>query len=71
MGAGLETSVSVLGNMLFCFAEHPDQWRRLCAEPALQRSAIEEVLRFESPGQAFFRTTTCAVEVGGATIPAE
>ena len=40
------------------------------AEPALLRPAIEEVLRFETPGQSFFRTTTRAVEIGGATIPA-
>ena len=70
LGAGLETTVSALGNMLRCFAEHPDQWRRLRAEPELLRPAIEEVLRFETPGQSFFRTTTRAVEIGGATIPA-
>ena len=35
------------------------------AEPALLRPAIEEVLRFETPGQSFFRTTTRAVEIGG------
>ncbi|HET9019926.1 MAG TPA: cytochrome P450, partial [Acetobacteraceae bacterium] len=52
------------------FADHPGEWRRLRADPALLRPAIEEVLRFESPGQSFFRTTTCPVDVGGVAIPA-
>ncbi len=71
LGAGLETTVSALGNMLFCFADHPDQWQRLRAEPELLGPAIDEMFRFESPGQAFFRTTTCAVELAGAKLPAE
>lgn len=68
LGAGLETTVSALGNIMLCFAEHPEEWRRLRAEPGLLRPAIEEAMRFESPAQTFCRTTTRTVEIGDATI---
>ncbi len=67
--AGVDTTVNALGNALFCFAEHPDQWALLQANPALARNAFEEVLRFEAAVQTFFRTTTRQVEVSGTTIP--
>jgi len=66
--AGLDTTVVGLGNALFCFTQHPDQWQRLRQEPALARAAFDEVLRYESPVQTFFRTTTCPVEVAGVQL---
>lgn len=66
--AGLDTTVVGLGNALFCFAQHPEQWRRLRDDPSLARAAFDEVLRFESPVQTFFRTTTRPVEVAGVKL---
>jgi len=66
--AGLDTTVVGLGNALFCFAQHPEQWQRLRQDPSLARAAFEEVLRFESPVQTFFRTTTRPVEVAGTRL---
>jgi cytochrome P450 len=66
--AGLDTTVVGLGNALFCFAQHPDQWQRLRQDPSLARAAFDEVLRYESPVQTFFRTTTCPVEVAGVKL---
>jgi len=66
--AGLDTTVVGLGNALFCFAQHPQQWQRLRQDPSLGRAAFEEVLRFESPVQTFFRTTTRPVEVAGTRL---
>ena len=66
--AGLDTTVVGLGNALFCFAHHPQQWRRLRQDPSLARAAFDEVLRFESPVQTFFRTTTRPVEVAGVKL---
>ena len=66
--AGLDTTVVGLGNALFCFAQHPQQWQRLRQDPSLARAAFEEVLRFESPVQTFFRTTTRPVEVAGTRL---
>jgi 4-methoxybenzoate monooxygenase (O-demethylating) len=67
--AGLDTTINTIGNALYCFSVFPEQWARLRQNPALIRGAIEEVCRFESPVQTFFRTTTRAVAVGGITIP--
>src|SRR5262249_24541699 len=47
--AGLDTTVVGLGNAMFCFVHHPDQWERLRQDPSLARAAFEEVLRYESP----------------------
>lgn len=66
--AGIDTTVAALSAALYCFAAHPGQWRRLRAEPELVRAAFDEVLRFESPVQAFFRTTSQPVEIAGVEI---
>jgi cytochrome P450 len=41
------------------------------ADPNLWRSAFDEVLRWDSPVQTFFRTTSRPVEVGGVTLGAD
>jgi cytochrome P450 len=69
LSAGVDTTVRALGNALFCLAEHPAQWQKLRADPSLARDAFEEVLRFESPVQTFFRTTTIDADLGGVAIP--
>ena len=69
LGAGLDTTVDSIGNALHCFAAHPDQWERLCREPVRIRNAIEEVLRYDSPFQFFFRTTTRAVAISSSSSP--
>ncbi len=66
--AGVDTTVSGLGAALFCLATHPEQFQVLRADPALARSAFEEAVRFETPVQTFFRTTTRPVEIGGTTL---
>jgi 4-methoxybenzoate monooxygenase (O-demethylating) len=68
--AGVDTTVIGLGWALACLARHPDQWRLLRADPSLAGAAFEETLRYASPVQTFFRTTTRPVKVGGVTIGA-
>ncbi|MGA7998884.1 MAG: cytochrome P450 [Bradyrhizobium sp.] len=68
LSAGIDTTVYGLGNALYCFARHPEQWAILRENPKLIRGAFEEVLRFEAPVQTFFRTTTRNVEVGGVRM---
>ena len=65
LSAGVDTTVNGLGNALYCMATHPAQYARLLAAPELARPAFEEVLRFESPVQTFFRTTSRPVEFAG------
>ena len=67
--AGLDTTIFSIGAALYCFAAYPDQWQLLRNDPRLARPAFAEVIRFISPVQTFFRTTTCEVEVAGTRIP--
>jgi cytochrome P450 len=69
--AGLDTTIISIGNALYAFAENPAQWQALRDNPALVRPAYDEMLRWESPIQTFFRTTTKPVEIGGVPIPAD
>jgi len=68
LSAGLDTTVYGIGAAIYCLARFPEELRRLRADPTLARNAFEEAVRFESPVQTFFRTTTREVELGGATI---
>ena len=69
LSAGVDTTVNGIGIMMLAFASFPEQWARLRAEPKLARRALDESLRWDSTVQTFFRTTTRAVDVDGATIP--
>jgi 4-methoxybenzoate monooxygenase (O-demethylating) len=66
--AGVDTTVSGLGAAVYCLAQFPQQFARLRAEPSLARAAFEEAVRYESPVQTFFRTTTRPVEIGGTGL---
>lgn len=67
--AGHETTVNLLGNGLFSLLKHPVQFDLLKQQPDLINSAIEEMLRYESPiQQGTFRVTTTPIEVGGQPI---
>jgi cytochrome P450 len=68
--AGTETVADFIGNALVALAEHPGQRAALAADPALGPSAVEELLRFESPVQHQVRTATAATELHGITIAA-
>ena len=65
LSAGLDTTVNGIGAAVYCLARFPDQLARLRSDPSLARNAFEEAVRFESPVQTFFRTTTREVEIGG------
>nr|WP_026203429.1 cytochrome P450 [Rhizobium giardinii] len=67
--AGIDTTVNGIGAAIYALARFDDQWDALKAEPQLARAAFEEAIRFESPVQTFFRTTTRDVEIGGHVVP--
>jgi cytochrome P450 len=67
--AGHETTTNLIGNGTLALLTHPDELARLRAEPELLRSAIEEMLRFDSPVQATGRSALEDVEYGGVRIP--
>ena len=66
--AGVDTTVNGIGAAVYCLARFPEQWQRLRSDPSLARAAFEEAVRFESPVQTFFRTTTHAVRIGDVDI---
>jgi cytochrome P450 len=70
LSAGIDTTVHALAFALYALSDHPEQWRALRRDASLVRPAFEETLRYASPVQTFFRTTTRAVTVGATTIPA-
>ena len=65
---GHETTRNLIGNGLYSLLRHADQLMDLRANPTLIRSAIEELLRFESPVQAFSRTALEDIEIDQTRI---
>jgi cholest-4-en-3-one 26-monooxygenase len=66
--AGNETTRNAASGGMLAFFEHPGQWQRLLADPALASTAAEEVVRWVSPVNLFRRTATCDTELGGQAI---
>jgi cytochrome P450 len=71
LAAGNETATNLIGNAVAALVAHPTEADRVRRDPALVPSAIEEVLRFESPVQGLFRTTTRDVTLRGRALPAD
>ena len=67
--AGFETTMSLIGNMVLTLMRHPGQLARLRADRSLVPSAVDEVLRFESPVQTDGRLVRADAEIGGQAIP--
>ncbi len=65
--AGVDTTWSSIGSSLLHFATHPDDRRRLVAEPELLSSAVEEMLRLHAPASAG-RVAMADVEHDGFTF---
>ncbi|MHA6264560.1 cytochrome P450 [Arenibacterium sp. CAU 1754] len=68
LSAGVDTTVTGIGNALWCLAQYPDQFALLRDDPSLAMAAFEETLRFTSPVQAFCRTAGCDTEVASIAI---
>lgn len=66
LGPSLDTTISAVGNAIWLFATHPDQWDLLRREPKRLKAAFNEVLRLESPINCFTRVATSDAVIGGA-----
>jgi cytochrome P450 len=69
-GAGAETVTKLVGNAVVLFDEHPDQWRRVAADPQCIPQAVEEILRLLPPSQYQGRFSVEDREFEGGTIRA-
>src|SRR3984893_6805148 len=66
--AGHETTVNLIGNGMLALLQHPDQYAELHESPGLIGTAIEELLRFDSPVQMTGRLVMEPLEIGGKRI---
>jgi cholest-4-en-3-one 26-monooxygenase len=66
--AGNETVRNAASGGMLAFFEHPDQWRRLLADPGLVGTAAEEVIRWVSPANMLRRTATRDTVLAGRRI---
>jgi cytochrome P450 len=66
--AGHETTTSLIGSAIYTLLHHPDQWRLVQDDPGLLRSALEEVLRYESPVSRQPRLMKADAELSGKAI---
>jgi cytochrome P450 len=67
--AGHQTTVNLIGNGILALLLHPSELRTLRDEPGLLPSAVEELLRYDSPVQRVARMAEANVDLGGKTIP--
>jgi cytochrome P450 len=70
LNAGHETTTNLIGNGMHALLTHRGELDRLARDPSLVVTAVEELLRFESPLQLNNRRATAPVEIGGRTFPA-
>ncbi|MFN2484199.1 MAG: cytochrome P450 [Candidatus Limnocylindria bacterium] len=69
MVGGQETTTNLIGNGLLTLLRQPDQLERLRSDPTLMPSAVEELLRYESPSQHTARLAPAEAVLGGKEIP--
>ncbi|MBA9007422.1 cytochrome P450 [Thermomonospora cellulosilytica] len=66
--AGNETTRNAASGGMLALLEHPGQWERLKADPALVRTAADEIVRWVTPVNLFRRTAVRDTELGGRRI---
>jgi hypothetical protein len=69
ISGGNETTEKLIANSVYLLQRHPEQRRRVQADPGLIPGAVEESLRYLSPTQYMVRTTTRDVELHGRKMP--
>ncbi|MGH7961560.1 MAG: cytochrome P450 [Candidatus Binatia bacterium] len=68
LAVGHETTMNLIGNGTLALLRNPDQWEKLRSEPVLIQSAIEELLRYDSPVQMTGRKAGEDITIAGKTI---
>jgi len=68
IAGGAETTRTAISHGLRAFVDHPEQWEAMAEDPGLVPGAVEEVLRWVTPLNNFFRRAIAETEVGGQQI---
>jgi cytochrome P450 len=66
--AGHDTTSSTIAGGMHALVQHPDQLKRLRADPSLLPGAVEEIIRWVTPVKEFMRTATRDHDIGGVTV---
>ena len=70
LNAGHETTTNLIGNGVHALLTQRQAWQQLVDTPALIHTAVEELLRFESPLQLNNRQLDAPLDLGGRLVPA-
>ena len=68
--AGHETTVNLIGNGTWALLQNRDQLELLRDDPTVEATAIDELLRYDSPVQISRRITLEPIQVGGHDVAA-
>lgn len=68
IAGGAETTRTVIAHGLRVFADHPEQWELLGQEPDRVPGAVEELIRWVTPLNNFFRTAACDTTIGSQAV---
>ncbi len=68
LNGGIDTSTALIAGMFLHLGQHPDQRAALAADPTRIPNAVDEMLRYFTPGPGVARTVTAPVELGGAKL---
>jgi cytochrome P450 len=70
MIAGLDTVAASLSCILAWLARHPEERKRVVANPEMWPDAIEELMRWETPVPVASRTPTVDTQIGDTVVEA-
>lgn len=70
IAGGAETTRTLISHGLRAFCDAPDQWEQLAANPDLAPAAVEELIRWVTPLNNFFRRAVADAEVGSQPVGA-
>ncbi|OAV62134.1 cytochrome P450 [Enteractinococcus helveticum] len=69
LAAGMDTTITTIGNALVLLGQNPDQFELLKQDPSLVAATLTEVLRLRTPAPVFGRLATKDIDIDGTIIP--
>jgi cytochrome P450 family 142 subfamily A polypeptide 1 len=70
ISGGAETTRTVIARGLVELTRHPDQWEAMASDPALVPCAVEELIRWVTPLNNFFRTAVADATIADTRVHA-